>query len=102
MATDDERAAARKQLADLLPRVMRDGQLDAVEQDELKRFLLSGVLDRQAVRDVFAAYLEGLRAAIMADGVVTDDERARLANVIRQLRIPESFLPPEIKQILGT
>lgn len=95
------REIARAKLAALLPRVMEDGQLDGAEKKELIANLESGLLGREAVRAVFREFLENLHREVMSDGVLDDDERERLRTVVRELRIPQSFLSPEILAIVA-
>jgi len=96
----EERVAARKHLAGLLPRVMADGKLDESEKLELMGLFRRAVLTTGDVREVFATYLRGLTNEVLADGVITAEERARCRAAVHELRIPRSFLSPELIAIV--
>lgn len=96
----DPRATARAHLADLLARIMEDGQVDEREKKELIDFLNQGLLSVPEVREVFSTYLKGLQDDVLADGLVTEDEQTRIQNAVKQLRIPHTFLSPELKAIV--
>jgi hypothetical protein len=84
-----------------LPRSMEDGVLDEVEKRQLHAILTSGVLTKEDVQDAFRNYLLEVHREIAADGKLTLAEVVRLRTVITELRIPHSFLPPEIALIVG-
>jgi uncharacterized membrane protein YebE (DUF533 family) len=101
MENDSEsRAAARAHLAGLLPRVMADGKLDESEKQELMALFRRAVLTTTDVRDVFAQYLRGITNEVLADGIITAEERARCRAAVQELRIPRSFLSPELIAIV--
>ena|SRR6185369_18050437 len=96
----DARAAARAHLAGLLPRVMEDGKLDEAEKQELMALFRRAVLTTADVREVFSQYLRRMTNDVLADGVVTAEERARCRAAVHELRIPRSFLSPELIAIV--
>jgi hypothetical protein len=99
--TAEERARAKALLVRFLPRAMADGVLDEVEKLHLHAILTSGVLTKDDVQEVFRNYLLQVHQEITADGKLTLAEVVRLRTVITELRIPQSFLPPEIALIVG-
>jgi hypothetical protein len=96
----DPRAAARAHLARLLPRVLEDGRVDDAEKEELLAVFRRGVLTTADVRQVFGQFLKGLADDVLADGMVTDEEQAKCRTAVRELRIPRTFLSPELIAIV--
>src|SRR5438105_10366583 len=97
---EDERQKARTVLERFLPRAMADGVLDAVEKQQLLAILTSGVLTKDDVQTIFRDFLRGLYGELAADGQLTADELARFRAVVKELRIPLSFLPPAIAALV--
>jgi|SRR6185295_5795351 len=98
--SESARAAAKAHLAALLPRVMADGKLDESEKQELMALFRRAVLTTGDVRDVFSQYLRGMTNEVLADGVITAEERARCRAAVQELRIPRSFLSPDLIAIV--
>ena len=98
----EERKKASALLARFLPRAMEDGVLDEIEQRQLKGILDSGLLAKDEVQRVFREYLLRLRKDMAADGLLTPAEIARCREVVTALRIPRSFLPPEVASMIDT
>jgi hypothetical protein len=96
----DSRAAARAHLAGLLPRVMADGKLDESEKQELMALFRRAVLTTADVKQVFGQFLKGLTDEVLADGLITDEEQEQCRAAVRELRIPRSFLSPELIAIV--
>jgi uncharacterized membrane protein YebE (DUF533 family) len=88
-------------LASLIQRALADGTIDAQEREELQSIYREAVLTVSDVRGVLARYMRSLEDDVMADGVVTEEERARCRVVVTQLRIPPSLLSPQIRAILA-
>jgi hypothetical protein len=97
---EDLRATARGYLARLLPKVLEDGRVDDAEKEELLAVFRRGILTTADVKQVFGQFLKGLTAEVMADGVVTPEEREKCRIAVRELRIPRSFLAPELIAIV--
>jgi hypothetical protein len=97
---EDDRANARALLTRFLPRAMADGVLDEVEKEQLKAILVSGVLTKEDVQGVFRAFLMQVHREIAADGILTPEEWHRCRAIVAELRIPRSFLPPEISAVI--
>ena len=53
------------------------------------------------VRDVLARYLRAVQDEVLADGHVTDEERARCRAVVTELKIPPALWPGEIRAIVS-
>jgi hypothetical protein len=98
--TTDARTEAKAQLAALLPRVMADGKLDENEKSEMLALFKRNVLTAPDVRDVFATYLKFLQNEVLEDGLVTEEEQERCRTAVRELRIPRTFLTPEMLAIV--
>jgi hypothetical protein len=97
---EDLRATARGYLARLLPKVLEDGRVDETEKEELLGVFRRGILTTADVRQVFGQFLKGLATEVLADGVVTPEEREQVRTAVRELRIPRSFLSPELLSIV--
>jgi hypothetical protein len=97
---EDLRSTARGYLARLLPKVLEDGRVDESEKEELMAVFRRGILTTADVRQVFGQFLKGLAAEVLADGVVTADEREKCKTAVRELRIPRTFLSPELLAIV--
>ena len=97
---EDLRATARNYLARLLPKVLEDGHVDDSEKEQLLAVFRRGILTTGDVREVFGAFLKGLATDVMADGVVTAEEREQCRMAVRELRIPRTFLSPDLIAIV--
>jgi len=97
---EDLRGAARAYLARLLPKVLEDGHVDDSEKEELMAVFRRGILTTADVRQVFGQFLKGLATEVLADGQVTPEEREKCRTAVRELRIPRSFLSPELIAIV--
>jgi hypothetical protein len=97
---EDVRAADRACLARLLPKVLEDGHVDDSEREQLLAVFRRGLLTTIDVREVFGQFLKGLASDVLADGVVTPAEREQCRTAVRELRIPLSFLSPELTSII--
>ena len=97
---EDLRGAARAYLARLLPKVLEDGHVDESEKEELMAVFRRGILTTTDVREVFGQFLKGLAAEVTADGVITPEEREKCRTAVRELRIPRTFLSPELIAIV--
>jgi hypothetical protein len=97
---EDLRATARNYLARLLPRVLEDGRVDDSEKEQLLAVFRREILTTADVREVFGQFLKGLATDVLADGVVTEEEREKVRTAVRELRIPRTFLSPELLTIV--
>ncbi|HXU03283.1 MAG TPA: hypothetical protein VN903_20095 [Polyangia bacterium] len=72
---NDARTQAKVKLAEVVKRVMADGKIDASEREEMKSvYSLLTVTD---IKEVLTGYLAGVRDEVLADGQVSEEERAR-------------------------
>ena len=94
------RATARAHLARLLPMVLEDGHVDEAEKEQLLAVFRRGILTTADVREVFGTFLRGLASNVLADGVVTAEEREQCRIAVRELRIPRTFLSPDLLAIV--
>ena len=74
--------------AALLDRALLDRHLSLHEQDALVRAAHEAGISREHVAMIHSGYLASLAAAALADGVVTDEERADLVRVALVLELP--------------
>jgi len=97
----DARAQAKEQLATLIQRVMADGKIEPGEREEMQAFYRQALLTVSDVKEVLGRYLRGVQDDVLADGQVTDEERARCRAVISELRIPPGLVPDSFKAIMA-
>ena len=95
------RGQAYARLSEFLPRAMEDGVLDDLEKAELLGIFDTTLLTQSDVREIFLAYLHGMAADVMADGVIERHEQERCLRAIQQLRIPHRLVPDELAGIIG-
>ena len=101
MDLDSElRATARAHLARLLPKVLEDGHVDESEKEQLLAVFRRGILTTADVREVFSTFLKGLTGEVLSDGKVTPEEQERCRTAVRELRIPRTFLSPDLIAII--
>ncbi len=99
MAT--ELPGLRGVLYEKLMKVFDDGVLEPDEQKQLRELYGMGKLTVIDVREVFGAFLRDTWESAMADGVLTTDERAKLANIVSQLKLPAELVPEDVKRALS-
>ncbi|HLK90624.1 MAG TPA: hypothetical protein VKZ18_12055 [Polyangia bacterium] len=98
MSTD--KAQAKAKLAEVVRRVMADGKIDASEREEMQGLYRQALLTVIDVKEVLSGYLAEVRAEVLADGVVTDEERARCRDVLAALKLPRELVPPDFRALL--
>lgn len=98
---DNTRAQAKEMLAALIERVMADGKIEPHEREEMQAFFRQELMTVGDVRDVLARYLRAVQDEVLADGHVTDEERARCRAVVTELKIPPALWPVEIRAIVS-
>jgi hypothetical protein len=99
--SDDLRRAAVERLGTVIRRVLADGTIDDAEREELQGLYREAVLTVSDVRSVIGRYLLSVQDDILADDLVTDEERERCRAVVSQLKIPAGLLSPQLKEIVG-
>ena len=98
---DNTRAQAKEMLAALIERVMADGKIEPQEREEMQAFFRQELMTVGDVRDVLARYLRAVQDEVLADGHVTDEERARCRAVVTELKVPPALWPLEIRAIVS-
>ncbi len=98
MSTD--KAQAKAKLAEVVRRVMADGKIDAAEREEMQGLYKQALLTVLDVKEVLIGYLAEVRDEVLADGVVTDEERARCRDVLAALKLPRELVPPDFRALL--
>jgi hypothetical protein len=91
----------QQNLAQLIDRIFEDGVVDADEREELKQFWVSQGLGVGQVRSVIDAFVAKVWGEVIADGVVTSDEKVRLQAVVYGLKLPVDILPEAIRNALN-
>ena len=97
----EDRAQAKAKLADIVKRVMADGKIDASEREEMQNVYRAALLTVIDVKEVLTGYLGVVRDEVLADGKVTDEERARCRAVLTALKLPRELVPPDFQALLG-
>jgi tellurite resistance protein len=97
----DARAQAKAKLAQLVQRVMADGKIEPSEREELQSVYRQALLTVSDIKDVLTQYLAGVRAEVLADGIVTAEERERCRAVVAALKIPPPLVPADFQAILN-
>lgn len=100
MSTD--KAQAKAKLAEVVRRVMADGQIDAAERAEMQSIYREALLTVIDVKEVLTGYLGEVRDEVLADGKVTDEERARCRAVLAALKLPRELVPADFQALLGS
>ena len=99
-ARAQEKAQAKAKLAEIVKRVMADGKIDATEREEMKSIYRQALLTVVDIKEVLTGYLGGVRDEVLADGKVTDEERARCRAVLAELKLPRELVPPDFQALL--
>ena len=88
-------------LRNLLEHFLQDGQIDPAERSVMEHFYKEAALTVTDVTEVFSEYLDALKDDVLADGVVTDEERKRCRGAIAALKIPPELVSPAMAKIVG-
>jgi hypothetical protein len=91
----------KRKLKGMLARIFSDALVEDAERNELKAYLTSGALGVDDVKAVFEDFVATTWKITMADGVVTDVEKARLLNIVKELGIAKEMLPAEWAAIVA-
>ena len=89
-----------KRFKGMLARIFSDGVLSQEERLELDGMLRMGDLDAAAIARTMSEFLHASFEHAKADGVITPREKQKLALIVRELRLPESAVPEEVKRLL--
>jgi uncharacterized tellurite resistance protein B-like protein len=98
---DDARAQVKDKLGALIERVMADGKIEPAEREELQSVYRQALLTVADVKDVLGRYMRAVQDEVLADGRVTEEERARCRAVVSELKIPPSLWSTELKAIIA-
>lgn len=91
----------KRKLKGMLARIFSDTTVEEPERNELKAYLGSGALSVEDVRNVFEDFVATTWKITMADGIVTDVEKQRLVNIVKELGIAKEMLPAEWAEIVA-
>ena len=95
---NDARAQAKVKLAEVVKRVMADGKIDASEREEMKS--VYSLLTAVDIKKVLTGYLGGVRDEVLADGTVSEEERARCRAALAELKLPRELVPADFRALL--
>ena len=97
---NDAKAQAKAKLADVVRRVMADGKIDASEREEMQSIYRQALLTVLDIKEVLNGYLGEVRDEVLADGQVTEEERARCRAVLAALKLPRELVPADFRALL--
>ncbi len=92
---------SQSELLVLLERIFADDYIEPSERVELRTFAAQHQLAPAQVIEVVMAFVAATWGEVIADGVVTEAERRRLAALVDGLHLPDESLPPEVRRALG-
>ena len=90
----------KAELAKLLASIFADGIVEVAEHKSLKAYREHSVLSEADVQQVFTRFLEAKFAEAMADGKITTQERLLIANIVRELKLPDTAVPVHAHSML--
>ena len=85
----------KRKLKGMLARIFSNAEADEAERSELETFISSGEVSPADVEEVVADFVATTWKITMADGVVSDTERARLEAIVALLGLEADSLPAE-------
>jgi hypothetical protein len=91
----------KRKLKGMLARIFSDTVVEDDERRELKAYLSSGALSVTDVKTVFEDFVATTWKITMADGVVSEVERTRLVNIVKELGLAKEMLPAEWAEIVS-
>ncbi len=91
---------AQEDLLSLVDRIFADGVVNASERSELVSLYRGAGLTVPEVREVFAAFLKKTWGDVIADGVLTTVEVAKLVTIVRELHVPYDCVPSAVRIIV--
>ncbi len=91
----------KRKLKGMLARIFSDAVVEDAERSELEAYLASGALSAAEVQEVVADFVATTWKITMADGVITDVEKKRLAEIVKVLRLDPAALPAEWAKALA-
>jgi hypothetical protein len=92
---------AQQALLSLVDRIFADGIVTPSEKSELVSLYREGGLTVAEVREVFTSFIETTWGASIADGVLTESERHKLALIVRELHVPRDCVPNAVAWIIA-
>lgn len=90
---------AQEGLLSLVERIFEDGVVTASERSELASLYRGAGLTVPEVKEVFAAFLKKTWGETIADGLITNEERTKLATIVRELRMPVESVPALVESV---
>ena len=84
----------------MLARAFLDAELDEFERAEIRAYLDSGAITPEDAHEVIEDFLARTWSMAMADDHITEVERTRIQNIVKELRIPMTRLPLSMRPLL--
>lgn len=91
-------SGSEQTLATLLEAIFEDGIVEVDEREQLAR--ASSSLDAAVVASVFKAFLHRKWGEVIADDVLTAQERLLLGRIVAELHLSQDDLPPQARMAL--
>lgn len=92
---------AQRALFSLVERIFADGVVTAQERHDLRALYCEAGLTVGEVKQVFRAFMKMTWGEVIRDGVLTVEERYRLATIAQELRLPLDCVPPDVALALA-
>ena len=96
-----ELTQAQKDLAALIDRIFADGKVEDSERAELRQFWTKQGMSVKQVREVVDAFVGRIWGEVMADHVVSREEKQKLWAIVNGLHLPEEAMPPGMWQVIS-
>lgn len=90
----------KAELTKLLSSIFADGIVEVAEHKALMAYREHTVLSEADVQDVFSRFLEGKFTEAMADGKISAQERLLIANIVWELKLPDTAVPVHVRMML--
>lgn len=84
----------------MLARAFMDAVLDEAERAEIRAYLDSGVISKEDAHEVIEDFLSRTWSMAMADDHISEVERTRIQNIVRELGIPMTRLPLSMRPLM--
>ncbi len=91
---------AEAQLMGLLKQIFEDDVVTVAERESLLEFQADRLLDVEATRRVFAAFVDTKWGEAIADGRVTEHEKLALRRVLEELELGPDSIPLQLRMAL--
>jgi hypothetical protein len=92
---------SKRKLKGMLARIFSDAVAEESERKELADYLAAAPLSPAEVKEVIADFVATTWKITIADGVVSDQEKKRLREIVAVLKLEDADLPSEWRAALS-